>query len=182
MKQIETERLILRPWKEEDKEPFARMNADPVIMEFMPRILPPEDSDKLLERFEKHIKKNGYGLYAVEEKKSGDFIGFAGLNTVSFKAPFTPATEIAWRLDYPAWGKGYATEAAETLIEYAFKDLKLPEIVGFCVHDNQAAIHVMKKLGMARDEKGDFDFPSLRKDHPLGRFVLYRLAARSLNH
>ena len=109
---LETERLILRDWKEGDRPHFARINADPLIMEYMPRVLPPEDSDKLIARFEKHFKKHGFGMYAVECKDSEKFVGTVGLNMVAFKAHFTPAVEIAWRLDYGFWGKGYATEAA----------------------------------------------------------------------
>ena len=112
---IETERLKLRQWREGDKEPFARMNADPVIMEFMPRILPPKDSDKLADKFAKQIKSKDYGFFAVETKDEGEFIGFAGLNDVPFEAHFTPAIEMAWRLDYGAWGKGYASEIADEL-------------------------------------------------------------------
>lgn len=175
VKPIETQRLILRQWQDEDRPHFARINADPLIMEYMPRLLPPADSDKLVERFKKHIKKHGYGMYAVERKEDGAFIGTVGLNNVEFKAAFTPAVEIAWRLDYGAWGHGYATEAARALIEYAFSELKLKEILSFTVHDNTASTHMMEKLGMTRDVKGDFDYPGMRKDHPLGKFVLYRL-------
>jgi RimJ/RimL family protein N-acetyltransferase len=175
MTTLETERLILREWTEDDKKPFARMNADPMVMEYLPRMLDEKASDKLVGRFQAHFKKHGFGLFAAERKEDKAFTGFVGLDTVAFEAPFTPAVEIAWRLDYEFWGKGYATEAARRVIEYAFEDLKLNEIVSFTVHDNARTIHIMEKLGMARDEKGDFDYPALRKGHPLGRFVLYRL-------
>jgi 3-dehydroquinate dehydratase/shikimate dehydrogenase len=101
-----------------------------------------------------------------------------GIQQVEFEAAFTPAVEIAWRLDYEYWGKGYATEAAEAVLQYAFDTLKLKEVVAFAVHDNEVAIHMMEKIGMTRDPGGDFDFPALRKDHPLGHFVLYRLNAK----
>jgi RimJ/RimL family protein N-acetyltransferase len=175
---LETERLILRQWKPEDRKPFARMNADPVIMEYMPRALDEKASDKLVLRFQEHFKAHGFGLYAIERKEDGAFMGFVGLNTVEFEAHFTPAVEIAWRLDYEYWGQGYATEAARRVIEHAFDELKLKEIVAFSVHDNSRAIHIMEKLGMRHDPKGDFDYPSLRKGHPLGRFVLYRLSRK----
>lgn len=160
---------------EEDAPLFARINADPMIMEYMPRVLPPEDSDKLLKRFEKHIAKHKYGMYAVERKDDNIFMGTVGLNNVEFKAHFTPAVEVAWRLDYEFWGQGYATEAAHAVLDHAFNGLKIKEIVAFTVHDNTRSIHVMEKLGMVYDEKGDFDYPRLPKGHPLGRFVLYRL-------
>jgi len=171
---IETERLLLRDWAEGDREPFARMNADPLVMEYLPRPLDEGASHKLVERFQKHFKKNGYGLYAVEVKETGDFVGFVGLNNVEFKADFTPATEIAWRLDYGSWGQGFGSEAAEAVLGYGLKELNLPEIVAFTVHDNVRSVHLMEKIGLKRDEEGDFDYPALRKGHPLGRFVLYR--------
>ncbi len=175
---IETPRLILRQWRAEDAPLFARINGDPLIMQYMPRVLPPKDSDKLVKRFDDHFSKHGYGMYAVESRESGVFMGTVGLQHVDFKVPFAPAVEVAWRLDYEFWGQGYATEAARAVADFAFNDLKLKEIVAFTVHDNTRSIHVMEKLGMAHDEKGDFDYPSLPKGHPLGRHVLYRLKAK----
>ncbi len=175
---IETERLILREWKEEDKAPFARMNADPMVMEFFPRRLTENDSNHLVDRFQKHFETSGFGFYAVELKKTGDFMGFAGLQAVEMAVPFTPAVEIAWRLDYEYWGKGYATEAAQTVLGHGFTELKLKEIVAYAVHDNSRAIKLIEKIGMKRDPKMDFDYPHLPKDHPLGRFVLYRMAKK----
>ncbi|MEZ5813872.1 MAG: GNAT family N-acetyltransferase [Alphaproteobacteria bacterium] len=171
---IETERLIFREWKDEDRAPFARMNGDPIVMEYLPRSLDEAASNKLVDRFQEHFDRCGYGLYAVELKETGQFAGFVGLNNVEFKADFTPATELAWRLDYEFWGKGYGSEAARAALEHGLKKLKLKEIVSFTVHDNARSIHLMEKIGMKRDEKGGFDYPSLRAGHPLGRFVLYR--------
>lgn len=172
---LETERLILREWKDEDRGPFARMNGDPMIMEYFPRRLDEKASDRLVNRFQKHFRQYGYGPYAVESKDSGEFMGFVGLHHVEIDVPFAPAVEIAWRLDYEYWGHGYATEASHKVLAHAFGELGLKEIVAFAVYDNSRAIHVMEKLGMKRDEKGDFKYPGLRKDHPLGQFVLYRL-------
>ncbi|MEZ5918861.1 MAG: GNAT family N-acetyltransferase [Alphaproteobacteria bacterium] len=171
---LETDRLILRPWKAEDLPDFARMNADPLVMEYLPRALDEDSSGKLMKRFERHFKKYGYGLYALENKENGAFVGFTGLNHVEFSAAFTPAIEIAWRLDYGHWGRGYATEAAHAVLENGHDTLGLKEIVSFTVHDNTRSIGVMEKIGMIRDSDGDFDYPALRKGHPLGRFVLYR--------
>ena len=177
-KHIETDRLVLREWGEEDKTSFARINNDPMIMEFFPRRLSESDSDRLVDRFRHHFETHGFGFYAVELKKTGEFMGFAGLQTVEMSVPFAPATEIAWRLDYEYWGKGYATEAATAVLDHGFGKLKLKEIVAYAVHDNSRAIKLMEKLGMKRDVGGDFDYPHLPKDHPLGRFVLYRLAKK----
>ncbi len=171
---VKTDRLILREWCEEDRKPFARMNGDPIVMEFLPRSLDEKASNKLVDRFQRHFDEHGYGLYAVEVAETGQFAGFVGLNNVAFEAPFVPATEIAWRLDYEFWGKGLGSEAAQAVLEHGLKTLKLKEIVSFTVHDNTRSIHLMEKIGLERDEAADFDFPALRKGHPLGRFVLYR--------
>ena len=172
---IETSRIILREWQEEDFSHFARVNADPLVMEYMPRVLPPEDSDKLVRRFQRHFKKHGYGMYALETKADESFVGFVGLNHVEFDAHFTPSVEIAWRLDYGFWGQGYATEAALRVLDHGFNALSLDKIVSFTVHDNARSIHVMEKIGLQHDKNGDFDYPSLKSGHPLGRFVLYKM-------
>lgn len=171
---IETDRLILREWRDEDLAPFARINADPVVMQYLPRSLGEQASSRHMKRFKKHFSEYGYGLYVVEVKDGKRFAGFVGLNTVEFDAPFTPATEIAWRLDYEFWGQGYASEAAKAVLAYAKSKLKLKEIVSFTVHDNARSTHLMEKIGLTHDAKGEFDYPGLPKGHPLGRFVLYR--------
>jgi RimJ/RimL family protein N-acetyltransferase len=175
---IETDRLVLREWKEDDKKPFARINGDPMIMEFFPRRLTEDDSDRLVDRFQQHFEKHGFGFYAAELKKTGEFMGFAGLQNVEMDVPFKGAVEIAWRLDYEYWGKGYGTEAAEAVLDHAFTKLKLKEIVAYAVYDNSRALKLMEKLGMTRDSKGDFNYPNLPKDHPLGQFVLYRITKK----
>ncbi len=175
MMHIETERLILRDWGDDDLAPFARMNGDPLVMEYLPRVLDEKTSARHMQEFQKHFKVHGYGLYAVEIKETGEFAGFVGLNTVDFKSHFTPAIEVAWRLDYEYWGKGYGSEAAKAVIDHAFNKLGLRELVAFTVHDNNRSRHLMEKIGMTYDQKGDFDYPALKKGHPLGRFVLYRI-------
>lgn len=170
---LETPRLYLRDWKEEDKKPFARMNGDPMVMEYLPRSLDEKASNKLVDRFQAHFEEYGYGLYALERKEDGEFVGFTGLHNVEFKAHFTPAIELAWRLDYEYWGQGYGSEAGSAVLQYAENVLELDEVVAFTVHDNSRTIKLMEKIGMHKVEGGDFDYPTLRKGHPLGRFVLY---------
>lgn len=176
-KHIETDRIILREWQESDRPQFARMNGDPLIMEYLPRPLDEEASNHLVDKFEQHFDKHGYGLYALERKEDGAFMGFTGLNTVEFTAPFTspkkPATEIAWRLDYEYWGKGYGSEAAQAVLDHGLGALDIPEVMAFTVFDNKRTIGLIEKIGMHRVEGGDFYYPTLPKDHPLGCFVLY---------
>ena len=98
LKIMETNRLLLRGWKESDREPFFHMNNDSHVIEFLPKPLSKEESDLFIDKMKDSIKNYGFGFWAVEEKSSGDFIGFVGLIKVSFNAHFTPCVEIGWRL------------------------------------------------------------------------------------
>lgn len=175
MAELRTERLILRRWREEDREPFARMNRDPAVMEFFPALLSREESDALIDRIETRFVDCGFGLSAVELRESGEFVGFIGLSAPPFQAAFTPCVEIGWRLAAQHWGKGLATEGARAVVDYAFGTLKLPEVVSFTSIGNLRSRHVMEKIGMTRDPTEDFDHPSLPEGHALQRHVLYRL-------
>ena len=170
-----SKRLVLRRWRAADREPFARMNADPKVMEFLPALLPREESDALVDRIEGHFAEHGFGLWAIESKDTGEFIGYVGLAVPSFEASFTPCVEIGWRLAVEHWGRGLATEGASRVVERAFGSLGLQELVSFTTEANQRSRRVMEKLGMTRDPAEDFDHPSLPEGHRLRRHVLYRL-------
>ena len=172
---IKTERLILRPWREDDFEPFARLNADPRVMEYFPGILTREASDQLAKRISTAMNEQGWGLWAVTIPQVADFIGFIGLNPVSFAAHFTPAIEVGWRLAYEFWNKGYATEGAKAVLEYGFETLNLKEIVSFTTEQNMRSRGVMEKIGLQHTQKDGFDHPNLPEGHPLIKHVLYRL-------
>ena len=172
---LETDRLRLRTWQQGDREPFARLNADPRVMEFFPRCLSREESDAMVDRIEEHFGSKGFGLYAAQLRCDKRFIGYVGLHTPSFEAHFTPCIEIGWRLASHAWGQGFATEGAHAVVRYAFQELGLKEIVSFTVPANQRSIRVMQKIGMTRDAGDDFEHPNLPRGHPLRRHVLYRL-------
>ena len=165
---IETERLLLRHWKPSDREPFARMNADPRVMEFFPAVLSREESDALADRVEN-------SLCAVELKSDGSFIGFTGLSVPSFEAHFTPCVEIGWRLAAEHWGKGFAIEAARAILRHGFEVLRLEQVVSFTVPANLRSRRVMEKLGMTHDPADDFDHPNLPEGHSLQRHALYRI-------
>jgi len=172
---IETERLLLRRWREEDREPFYRLNSDVRVMEFFPECLTRAQSDSLVDRINEHFKKHGFGLFAAELRKDQTFIGFVGVAVPSFKAHFTPCVEIGWRLSADYWGRGLATEGATAVVKYAFEDLALDALVSFTVPKNIRSRRVMEKIGMTRDASDDFDHPDLPERHPLRRHVLYRL-------
>jgi RimJ/RimL family protein N-acetyltransferase len=172
---IETERLLLRPWRDSDLVPFAELNTDVRVMEFFLSTLPRSESDAFAMKVRAHFDEHGYGLWAVEVRDGAPFIGFVGLATVTFEAPFLPAVEIGWRLAHASWGRGYATEAARASLRLAFEELGLDEVVSFTVEANQRSRAVMERIGMHHDSAGDFDHPRIPKDHAMCRHVLYRL-------
>ncbi len=176
MSELDTARLKLRHWSAADLAPFAAMNADPEVMEFMPERLSRPASEAMAARAQAHIDREGFGLWAVEVRGGPAFIGYVGLQRPSFEAAFTPCVEIGWRLMREAWGHGYATEAARECLRHAFGELGLDEVVAFTVPANLRSQAVMQRLGMAQDAAGTFDHPRLPAGHRLRRHLLYRLA------
>ena len=173
---LETDRLILRAFVDRDREPFARMNGDPRVMEHFPGLLTREESDELVDRFAQRWAEDGLGLWALERRDDGSFIGFAGLAPPRFEVVFTPAVEVGWRLAVDAWGHGYATEAARVALRFGFEERNLDEILSWTVPANVRSRAVMERLGMTHDPTDDFDHPNIPVGSPLRRHVLYRLS------
>ena len=178
--ELATERLLLRRWRDEDREPFAALNVDPIVMEHFPALLSRSESDAFVDRIEEKFDANGYGLWAVEVRGSDKFIGFVGLNPVPFEAHFTPALEVGWRLARSAWGCGYATEGGKAALQFAFENVGVREIVSFTSTTNVRSQAVMQRLGMTRDPSDDFDHPHLAEGDRLRRHVLYRISKTSI--
>jgi RimJ/RimL family protein N-acetyltransferase len=172
--EIRTDRLLLRHWTPEDREPFAQLNADPAVNEFLTGPLTREQSDAVADRIVENFSLHGFGWWAVEVPKVSSFIGFVGLSVPRYEAHFTPCVEIGWRLARDHWGQGYATEAARAALNYGFHELNLPEIVSLTVPANFRSRHVMEKIGMIHNPAEDFEHPSLPEEHPLRQHVLYR--------
>lgn len=175
--ELHTSRLLLRAWRPADREPFAALNADPAVMEHFPATLDREQSDALADTIEARFAMHGWGLWAVEVKASGEFAGFVGLAPITAgRFPFrADGPEVGWRLARRFWGAGYATEAAREALRHGFEVVGAREIVSFTATTNQRSQAVMRRLGMGRDPREDFDHPSLPERHPLRRHVLYRL-------
>lgn len=167
---IRTERLLLRPWREQDRAPFAALNADPVVMEHFPAPLDRAASDSFVDRVMNHFATRGWGLWALEIPDDADFVGFCGLWPATFDAPFTPCVEIGWRMAKEHWGSGYATEAARAALSYGFVELGLDEIVSFTYVGNVRSRRVMEKIGL--EERFEFDHPNLPGSR-VERHVLY---------
>jgi RimJ/RimL family protein N-acetyltransferase len=169
-----TERLLLRRWQPSDREPFAKLNRDPKVMEFFPAPTSREESDAMVARIEARFESSGFGLWAVEIPGLAPFAGFIGLSNPRFESHFTPCTEIGWRLAAEHWGHGYATEGAKAALEFGFRWLQLREIVSFTSVANVRSQRVMEKIGMTHSPSDDFDHPLLGEGHFLRRHVLYR--------
>jgi ribosomal-protein-alanine N-acetyltransferase len=175
--ELATERLLLRSWREQDLEPFAALNADPVVMRCFPSTLTRAQSDAFVrDRAIPSFADGGFGPWAVERTDTGDFVGFVGLMRVNFEAAFTPAVEVGWRLARTHWGQGFAPEAARAGLRFGFHHAGLTEVVSFTSPLNRRSEAVMRRLGMRHDPLGDFDHPRLEPGSPLRRHVLYRLA------
>ena len=172
-----SQRLILRPLRDADLEAFARMNADPRVMQHFPAALTRAESDALAQRMRAAFEAEGYGLWALELPGGAPFLGFTGLARARFESHFTPAVEVGWRLLAEHWGQGYAYEAARVALHIAFVHLGLAQVVAFTAAPNLRSRRLMERLGMRHDPAEDFDHPLLRPGHPLQRHVLYRLDA-----
>jgi RimJ/RimL family protein N-acetyltransferase len=172
---VRTKRLLLRPWRDEDREPFAEMNADPVVMEHFPGTMSRQASDALVDRFRAHWQELGWGVWAADIPAEAPFIGFVGLSRQD--APGYPVVEVGWRLARPFWGRGYATEGAQRGLELGFGALALDGVVSFTVPQNTRSRAVMERIGMHHDAAEDFDHPRvdpLAYPHMV-RHVLYRI-------
>jgi RimJ/RimL family protein N-acetyltransferase len=168
--ELMTSRLRLRRVRNEDIDPFVAMNADVRVMEFFPCPWSREESKAALVSIEEGFENRGFGIYAVDYQNT--FAGIVGLSVPSFEAHFTPCVEILWRLVPRFWGRGFASEAAEAVLEIGFNTLVIPEIVAFAVVDNVRSIGVMERLGMQRDLAGDFNHPAVEASR-LKRHLLY---------
>lgn len=176
--ELRTPRLRLRGWTDDDRRPYAEMNADPVVMEHFPNPLTAEQSDAHVDHVLTHWERHGCGLWAVEITGLQAFIGFVGLSIPTFEADFMPCVEVGWRLTRAAWGHGYATEGARAALAFGFGTLGIPEIVSFTTTQNTRSRRVMEKLGMTHDPADDFDHP--RTPGWSGqRHVLYRLSSEA---
>ena len=171
--EVITERLLLRRWREEDREPFFQMCQDADVMRYLLPITDRAASNAFIDRLESHFDTNGFGMCAAERRDTGEFIGIIGLQIPRIAITPEPCIEAGWRLCRSAWGQGFAREGAAAAIEAGFSRLGLPEIVAVTAIQNERSWRVMERLGMQRDAK-TFAHPALAADHPLSEHFLYR--------
>ena len=181
--QLETPRLTLRRWQEPDRAPFAAMNADPVVMHYFAAPMTREQSDEAIDRYLAAFTSEGFSFFATTMRSTGEFIGTIGLQTMRDAVPNLPqpAVEIGWRLTQSAQGKGLATEGARTIVDFAFTQLGLNEVVAITAISNQASRRVMEKLGMTHRPELDFNHPRVPAGHQYQRHTLYSLRNPKFN-
>jgi RimJ/RimL family protein N-acetyltransferase len=170
---FKTNRLILRPWRDEDLAPLFAINGDPESMRYFAATMTRAESDAWAARMRAHFAAHGWGFWVVAEAATGGFVGVVGLMTIPWQAAFTPAVEIGWRISKQFRRQGYAEEAARAALEFGFGTLGLAFIVAFTVPGNAASWKLMAKLGM--HQAGEFDHPRLPEGHHYRRHLLYRL-------
>jgi len=172
--EFETARLRLRVWRDADRDAFAALNADPVVMEHFPAVLDRASSDAGIDQWLAQFAERGWSNWAAERKDGGGFIGFVGLSIPRRALPFSPCVEIGWRLARAHWGRGYATEAARGALRVGFERLGLAEIVSFTALTNVRSRRVMERIGMS-DARADFEHPGVPEGHALRPHCLYRI-------
>lgn len=176
--EIKTTRLLLRQWKTKDFKKFAQMNSDPDVMAYYPNIMNESESNAMAEKIQNLIAERGWGFWAVEVLSNSGFIGFVGLHKPHYKLPITPCIEIGWRLSKECWGKGYATEAGQESLKFAFERLNLKEVYSFASVGNLKSRAVMERLNMI-NTKSNFNHPMILDGNPLKEHVLYKIDKQS---
>ncbi len=174
-----SQRLGFRKWSLGDLDDFAKMNADPAVMEFFPSALSREETEGFISRLIAHYDKYGHCYFATEVKETEDLIGFIGLAYQTYESHFTPAVDIGWRLKKSAWSLGYATEGAQRCLEHAFDDLGLTSVFSTCTISNARSENIMKKIGMTRIEV--FNHPRLKDFPDYRECILYQMGQEDIS-
>ena len=170
---IETERLILRRWRETDQEPYVAMMLDAQVSDWLGGPFDRAEALARIGRNEAALEAHGYGRMAMARRTDGRFVGYCGLMPSAETLPFNGAFEVGWSVAREAWGQGYATEAARAVFADGFDRLALQEILAFTGEANHRSQGVARKLGMRRSPEQDFDHPALADDHPLKRHIVF---------
>lgn len=177
---IETERLLIRPFREEDRDALAELHANPDVRRYFPTTLNREESDAYFDRAQQALQKNGFHFVAAELKQTSEFIGILGIGRIDADicavTPGHSGVEIGWQFLPKFWGQGLATEGAIACLQYGWDVAKLSEIVAISYKGGLASQRVMQKIGMRYDPKGDFDHPKFPLGHELRPHVLYRIS------
>ena len=172
---IETERLILRQWREADRPAWLSMMADPDVGYWLGGLRTAEEESAAFDRGQRMIEADGFGMWAAERKADGRVVGSIGVRRMppDWNHPFSGEVELGWRLARDAWGGGYASEGAAASLAWGLANLDVTRIVAFTATTNARSEAVMRRIGMTRRADLDFDHPALAADHQLRRHIVY---------
>ncbi|QXI40672.1 GNAT family N-acetyltransferase [Pseudomonas xantholysinigenes] len=173
---IDTPRLRLRPWTDQDIAAFAAINADAEVRRYYyPAILTPAQTKAIIEDCQRHLRTHGFGFVAVERQADGALVGGLGLSRTEDEIPGGPHVEIGWIFGRPYWRQGYAFEAASACLAHAWQHLGLEQVIGYTSSINTPSRALMAKLGMRSDPTEDFPDMSVPEGNPLRPHTLYRI-------
>lgn len=176
---IDTPRLTLRDWREEDIAPFHAICSDPIVMETLGPPLSLAETGALVARMHRMQLEVGHCFWAMERREDAALIGWCGIIRGRPGTSIPDKPEAGWRMTLSAWGKGYVTEAAEASVQWAFDNLPDDAVWAITNVNNARSRAVMERIGMVYDPSLDFDHPQVPADSPLLRHVTYRMT-RSL--
>lgn len=176
---IETERLIIRPWEDSDRAPFAAMGQDVEVMRYLGPLQSRTDVDAAVDRMIKMQEALGYSFWALERREDDAFLGCCGLKPGPPDTPLADEIEIGWRLARGHWGQGYALEAAAASLDWGWANLDCASIMAMTVQANTASWGLMERLRMVRRGDLDFDHPALALVDPLRRHIVYEASRPS---
>lgn len=171
---IETERLTLRNWREQDRAPYLDFCRSPAVMACLGGPSTEAEVDAAIGRVRASQERNGFCFWAVERREDGTFLGFCGLKVADTPGtPIEDEIEIGWRLGEPFWGQGYAREAALASLRWAWSNLSAPRVIAITVPANRRSWGLMERIGMIRMPELDFGHPGFPDNHPLHRHITY---------
>ncbi len=171
---IETERLILREWRDADLDPFHDMSNDSRVMATLGPLMNVAATRDLIDRLRVAQERDGFCAWALERKADSRFLGWCGLLSGKI-GPIDGKVEIGWRLPHDAWGQGYAREGAEASLAWGFAHLREERIWAITALQNSRSWGLMERLGMTRHENLDFDHPNVPDGSPLKRHITYSI-------
>lgn len=170
----ETERLILRDWREEDWAPFWEGTNTPAVMQWLGGVADEQTMADARNRLERYQRDFGHTFWPVERKEDGAILGFCGLKRCTDENGPFGMMEAGWRLRDDAWGKGYAKEAAIATLDLSFDRFGADETIAMTVEGNTGSWGLMKRLGMER--RPDLDFPETMWSQDYGTVIVFSIA------